>query len=203
MGKTLSVCLARNGVTVSSPFITALKSENMEAAMGKMPNVRLTGNGETVLSATFTALKLENMEDSENIQSSMQKMRLFTLGSIWNPYLQSTKLLSFLTKSSHNLLSPENQQNVIFCSCFLTKTLSNLSKPPYPISSLNSIPFLSPLLPSMCLPLCVSGREDVKAWSSSKGREIMRSTPAMRKFVFGPLCKLWDLHNYGWWWYWK
>ncbi|RVW61165.1 Leucine-rich repeat receptor-like serine/threonine-protein kinase [Vitis vinifera] len=33
MGKTLSVCLARNGKTVSSPFITALELENMEASV--------------------------------------------------------------------------------------------------------------------------------------------------------------------------
>lgn len=32
-GKTLSICLARNGQTVSSPFITALELENMEASM--------------------------------------------------------------------------------------------------------------------------------------------------------------------------
>ena len=50
--------------------------------MGKTPNVCFAGNGETVSSATFTALELEKMEDSGNIQSSMQKMRLFMLGSL-------------------------------------------------------------------------------------------------------------------------
>ena len=33
MGKTISICLARNEMTVSSPFITVLELENMDASV--------------------------------------------------------------------------------------------------------------------------------------------------------------------------